>query len=339
MFKNKSVKNLLKANPKALRGLHKISGMDFSNVFLCMEFTENFTHKKILKIFNDYAKLIDNKNIEDYNVYILWEDSHWNDLFFAEVKWNKFNVTKDEINCNSLSYDYNLSMQWSKGGFEKIRKNPNIHWWLIAQPKCMAFKRNTKWLSTTDSDKYTRYHITEVRHYAERCGGQRYVGHVYVQQNHRRNDRPFDRYSTYYKVKAENLNEYIIDKSGYFKDNIRFNYTQRAEKLRASRAKQNVDSMNLIKLLDPVLSEISNLKTALMTASCTESTWHDSEKLDAVGSAMQGISELMEKIDNYRKATYDKNWKNYQEVEYALDNFDRRIKRIKDIISEGGIQV
>ena len=349
MYKNQATINLMRFNNKAFKGLHNLSHMNFEDLFICMEFAENFTHKRVLDKFSKRANELNNASafkdiplsIEDYNVYILWEDtrSYFNNhMLIAEVDKYGFNVTRESMNWNS-GYSYNLNNLYTKSDFEEQRKNPKVHWWLVAQPKNMALQNNTTGLPDIVTDSWMRYHVTDISHYFKSFGGgQKYIGMITVQQNHRRNDRPFNIYDYYGDTKAEDVNE-LIDKSGYFKYNVHRRYYRRLRELRKDRAKQIVDNMNCIEMLKPIQSVFNDIKDILYALVMDKTTWNDSKKLEVVSHAMDNVADFTEKLDNYIAVSNDKHWVNCEEVKKCLDNFNARLRRIKEIMREGDISV
>lgn len=345
MFMSTSARNLLSLNKKALMEIHKISGMNFDDLFICQEYTENFTLNKVMKKFDECVQRCsfkeDSTNIRDYNVYVLFKRTDWGckDLMIAQVKNYGFLVTKEEIGCGYLR---NINTYWRKADFEKQRKDVNTHWWIIAQPKRMAFvnkKKETSPKLAFETDKYTRYHVNDISYYGKSCGsGQKYVSRITVQPTHRRNDYPIYKYDRYGGIRAEDIDT-LIDKSGYFKNNIHDEYTYRANVLRNQKAKQAVDKFDCLKALEPYTNELNRIKDIMYKEAMDKSTWDDHDKLDTVAHIMDNISDFMYKINCYIKVSDNRDWNNQNQVESNLNNFNERLNRLKKIMKEGGIFV
>lgn len=350
MYKSDATKNLMNLNKKVFTGLHKLSNMNFEDLFICMEFTENFTHKRVLDRLKSYIKFLNNASafqdvptgIEDYNIFLIWEDTRYycnNQMNIAQVDSKGFKVTRDDMTIGYYNlYKHGLHAVYTKSDFEEQRKNPNIHWWVVAQQKDMAIKNNTEGIPDIRTDSWIRYHVTDVHNFSRDWGKEKYIARITVQQSHRRNDEPFNIYDFYGDVKVEDMDK-LMDKSGYFKQNIHRKYARRLRELKSERAKHEVDNIDCIEKLAPVQIEFNRIKDILYTLASDKATWNDDKKLEVVAHAMDNMADFTTKINNYIAVSNDKHWTNCTELYKCLDNFTARLGRIKEIMREGDICV
>lgn len=205
---NTPLSNLLKENRKALQGLHAISGMDFQKPFTIIECTGNFTYNSIL---NALGK----PDLDEVNIFVMYKSSkgwemNYNNLAHI-IKGGKFESQRGEIEY----YESVCGWRWfdtaiGKGTFEKIRKDKNCHYWIIAQERKYAVQSELKAV-----DYSVRYR-TKID-YGNYCA------------------IPYDKNGDWYYDNVCNLSStYNFDKSGY--TSLVNNYDSRVRKLKAERS-------------------------------------------------------------------------------------------------------
>ena len=160
MLKEKALTNLLGKNRKVCKLLHDMANIDWENPVSVTEYTGKFTFNSISKEVNR----ITGKGIEGYTVFLLYwktEGCFRDRLYLVEVDVSNFNVLKDDIRNGKLisSYYDKVELEYSKGDFEKARKNDTLNYWLIIQSKEMENHRQPVY------DESARYKVLDFSSY------------------------------------------------------------------------------------------------------------------------------------------------------------------------------
>lgn len=206
---NTPLSNLLKENSKALQGLHAIADMDFQKPFTVIECIGNFTYNSILNV-------LGKPDLEEVNVFVMYKSLKScfpNDNNLAHVIEGKFETQRNDIE----GYESVCGWRWfdtaiGKGTFEKIRKDKNCHYWIIAQERKYAVQSELKAV-----DYSVRYR-TKIEY-----------GNYYTIPYDKNGDWYYDSIVRNYHGKPENF----PDKSGYCNTN---DYPIRVRKLKAERS-------------------------------------------------------------------------------------------------------
>ena len=211
---NTAIKNLLLAEPKALKNLHRVSHIDWKQPASVTEYSGKFTHKSILK---EISTIINGDDINNYNIFLLYklnlDTFRWksNYLYIAQVNSQKFLITRDEIkNYTKHSLSYYFDVEHCKGDFEKYRKDEGTHYWLIIQSKAMEN------YNAPNYDEADRYICNKDR-------GNTYFKPMYANYSESSNE-------TYGKIPEE------LDKSGYKVQRVRAEYRRRLAEIRREKS-------------------------------------------------------------------------------------------------------
>ena len=230
---NQTIRNLFELAPRAFQCLHSIRKMDFEKDFYISENIGKFTYKKVTKLIEELTgKSYIRRN--DFNAFIIFKPIgfYYREAYLVEVSSYDFRVTREEIGCGGISYRYDIDTFWRKSDFEKQRKNENLHWFLIVQ--------DGEYISHRIADKtvtsMTRLKVLDVGEYVESAGSsQSYVARINVKLVDRPNDDSFEVYDTYGKVPIEKVHT-ILDKSGYYKADIKREYQRRINKIKSDKS-------------------------------------------------------------------------------------------------------
>lgn len=235
MNKNKALSNLIKANGKICAYLHCIANIDWQAEFSVTEYTGKFTYKSLVKQITEAT----GTGIEGYNIFLLYKPSlkeySWRNgkLHIAEVCEDGIMCLKEDIRGGRHSmYSYDIDTVYSKGDFEKIRKDTNTHYWLIIQAEALENHRPRQYNAAE------RYTITKYSTFTSK--GTEYIHDYNIKPIHKNypaiSISPNGSGNTLYtRIKA--THKYcLVDKSGYRVDLIRDAYAQKVRKIKAERS-------------------------------------------------------------------------------------------------------
>lgn len=281
------LKNLLAMNRKALIGLHNIGWLDFQKPYLISEYHGNFTANSIFKAMN-----IDKWDAKAYNIYILYTDprpySTRNELYLARLNGDwKFESERKNISGYEAAYGWRwLDTKIGKATFEEIRKNPECHYFVIAQEKAYENRRGKVVdLSARFKPIYSEYNPEKLD---------------YIVPTGRRVDNYYDNIMEIWRYGTPRY-KYELDKSGYLVSEIRSRYQQRAKKLRAERSAKAAaawDNTETIKRIDERVARINQAVVKLLT--------ENPEMVDygAICDAGHKLQWIKNDIARIRKNTY-----------------------------------
>lgn len=146
MFNN-ALKNLLTENKNALQFVNSAAGMDFTKPFKVYEGRGPVTVNKIKKtVAADIPGAV--------NIAVLMHKSHFNSLFYCYIKSGK--LRGDRV--AALPYwDYNIDWFWGVRPVEDARKDPDNHYYIVAQSAKYELPRRAR-----DTDYTARYCVVNV---------------------------------------------------------------------------------------------------------------------------------------------------------------------------------
>lgn len=232
---NTPLSNLLKENRKALQGLHAIAGMDFQKPFHIIEAIGNFTYNSVMN-------LLGKPDLDEVNIFVMYKSSKgwemsYNNLAHV-IKRGKFETQRNDIE----GYESACGWRWfdtaiGKGTFEKIRKDKNCHYWIIAQERKYAVQSELKVVD------YSIRYRTKIDH-----------GNYYAIPYHKNGD-------WYYDNVCNLSSKYNLDKSGY--TSLVNNYDSRVRKLKAERSAAEAAKFDNTEKLREFTERINHCNEAL----------------------------------------------------------------------------
>lgn len=311
------LKNLLAMNRKALIGLHNIGWLDFQKPYLISEYHGNFTANSIFKAMN-----IDKWDAKAYNIYILYTDprpySTRNELYLARLNGDwKFESERKNISGYEAAHGWRwLDTKIGKATFEEIRKNPECHYFVIAQEKAYENRRGKV------VDLSARFKPI----YASWSKDSKYKSVEAIVPTGRRVDNYYD------NIMQSNRYGYIttyyeLDKSGYLVSENRANYEQRAKKLRAERSAKAAaawDNTETIKGIDERVARINERVAKLLTGKAETIPYND------IGHACDRIYWCNHNIKNIRNNKYD----SMGDIEWSIKQIDKYLTEAEKAIGE-----
>ena len=235
MNKNKALSNLIKANGKICAYLHTIANFDWQAEFFAAEFTDKFTYKSLIKQITE----ITGGSIDNYNIFLLYKPAlkefSWRNekLHIAEVCTDGIMCLKEDIRGGRYSmYHYDIDTVYSKGDFEKIRKDTNTHYWLIIQAEALENHH------TPIYENDERYKVGEFS--TRDSKGKTYIYEYTVKPLHKnyayKSISPNKSGNMVYNNVEAAARYSILDKSGYRVDLIREEYARKVKKIKAERS-------------------------------------------------------------------------------------------------------
>lgn len=209
-----ALKNLLEIQPSALRGLHALAHMDFTQPYFIEEYSGKFTENSILKVVDNYIN--NDFYRSNYNIYVLYKPDinnfRWlsRGIYIAQIRKNTLLCTRDKIKTYDPYFWSKFDVMTMKKDFEEIRKVENTRYWIIIQAKSM--------------EKYTEViYYDKERYYVKEENGNTYV-------------RPMSNNYPYIRAEKITYKEVDIDKSGYNRGIYHDELKQRLAEARRERS-------------------------------------------------------------------------------------------------------
>lgn len=291
---NTPLSNLLKENHKALQGLHAIADMDFQKPFTIIECTGNFTYNSIL---NALGK----PNLDEVNVFVIYKSPKaWcvNYNYLAHlIKGGKTESQRNDIE----GYESVCGWRWfetviGKGTFEKIRKDKNCHYWIIAQERKYAVQFELKAVDYS------------VRYRTKIDGGS-----YYAIPYHKNGDWYYDNITRGYYGKPENF----PDKSGYYNTN---DYPTRVRKLKAKRSAAEAEKFDNTEKLREFTERINHCNEELQIILAGNYLDIDYERIYNVASHLRWIKH------HYKDLKLNK-FKSVSAIQFTLERLEEDISK------------
>ena len=313
------LKNLLAMNRKALIGLHNIGGLDFKKPYMISEYTGNFTANSIFKAMN-----IDKWDAKAYNIYILYTDprpySTGKELYVARLNGDwKFESERKNIAGYEAAHGWRwLDTKIGKSTFEEIRKNPECHYFVIAQEKAY---RNSR-------DKVVDLSARFKPIYASWSKDSKYKSIEAIVPTGRRVDNYYD------NIMQSNRYGYVtpyyeIDKSGYLVSKNRDSYEQRARKLRSERSARAAaawDNTETVKGFDERVARINERVAKLLTGKAETIPYY------TIKDVIYNMDWCNHYIGNIRNNKYD----SMGNIEYAIKTINEYLDKAEKAL--GGLE-
>lgn len=240
----RATKNLLKINPHALQFLHHAAGFDFEKPHTIQEKKGNFTEKTILKETQGenliISLIIKKKSVADWDrvrlYYVTLENDHFNPGRHQTVKYWNFG-----------GFDW----YFSKGDFERARKDKDAVYYIISQEKQLAKEQEP----ARPVDLSRRFDFVT----AKKCGdgrGNTYISEIELKERDKSGGKVTLKTTGGSKATVSD----IIDKSGYIIEITRGRLKAAANKRRAEKAKAEYLSEDRADTVEALAAKIDAIK-------------------------------------------------------------------------------
>lgn len=283
-------KTLLKENKKALQFLHAAHGFDFEKDFFFKREKGRFTY-------NTVKKAIEEKINDNYVAAVLIKESrngwHNQKLHYAKLNGVKF----EPLRANNLNYwKYDIDYFFSIGDFEETRKNGTDTVYIIAQKKEYILPTEKKTVDFSQRFILLEYDWAWTAY----PNGHKYINRIELKATDGKPDvikiEPYNRFYGNEK-KSGNVNDFI-DKSGFLLRDKRFNLLQRANALRAERAKIAVDNKDYSEEENKLNAAIKEAREKLAAELLTIETEEAAQKLEKKLSSLRWALWCLERYNN-----------------------------------------
>ena len=281
-------RTLLKENKKALQFLHAAHGFDFEKDFFFKREKGRFTY-------NTVKKAIEEKIKGDYVAAILVKrNNYWDKaLHHVKMKNGKFYPVNDKT---AKWYNYNIDYFYSIGDFEETRKNGTDTVYIIAQKKENILPTEKKNVDYSQRFILSKYDWAWTAY----PNGNKYINRIELKTTDGKLDivkiEPYNRFYGNEK-KSGDINDFI-DKSGFLLRDKRFNLLQRANALRAERAKIAVDNKDYSEEENKLNAAIKEAREKLAAELLTIETEEAAQKLEKKLSSLRGALWHLERYNN-----------------------------------------
>ena len=300
-----ALENLLNENRKALQGLHAIVGMDFEKPFQIISDTGSFTYNSVLNI-------LGKPDLDKEDVFVIYQSSKsWNKrkTYLAHViKYGKFETLREDIEGYQTAYGWRwFSEVFTKGDFEKIRKDKEKRYWIISQERKYIIPKKQNEVDYSERMRF-KVEFGKVQYAMPyNKNGDWYYNNVI----HR------DFYGRYYPYTN-------IDKSGYFNTN---NYYSRADALRAERSAMEAAKFDNTEKLKEYTDRINHLNEAMQIILA-------GKFLDINYRKVIDIMNYLRWIKGEYKVLMENNFKSVSCIEGTLKYLDDKISDAEKCLNE-----
>ena len=315
-----AIKNLLSINRKAFRFLHGAEGFDFEQPYFITEQPGKFTINTVKKAVQARTNPAECKIV----VFVVpTKTSHRSGLYFATLERGKFNGCRiDGVNYwdyRTGNYENDIDYCYGFGDFEDLRKNQTEKIFIIAQEKAHIEKPKKKEL-----DLFARYTLINAKKHGDGRGNT-YIGEMDLKATDGSSARfEYRPYSSFYGYETKSADiESFIDNSGYLLRPHRFELIQKANKLRADRAKAGADSADFTKETKELQEFIEKARGILSGAvlTCNDSTAADelTSKMKSFSYALYYFAEYEKKIASKQYASIDRITADIEDIKTKLN--------------------
>lgn len=271
-MENTALKNLLAINRKALQGLHAIGHMDFTQPYTLIEKHGKFTYKSVM---NDLGNI----DTRDYNIYLIYAETDTDTIgrkrtssYLVEIYNGDFHVDRDTIINYRTAYGWRYFHEINmKKTFERYRKNPEGHYFIIAQER--------------EAENYRAKSIPLAGRFrvSHECSYTRVL--------------PYDRNGDWY---YNNVSGVVgtIDKSGYSTEIN--NYPDRLKEIRRKKSQEQAKAWNGSAIFKAFESRLNTVRTVLgnLLATTAECDYK------AIAEAARQLGYAADAIGNFNKEKY-----------------------------------
>lgn len=308
---NEHITQLLNINNKALKFAHDACGFDFQKDFFITSGEGRFTY-------NTITKTISENITSPYTAIVMMKSNRNYDrkkLFFVATDKGKFSPLRME---NISYWNYNIDYFFGVGDFENARKNCTEKFFIIAQKN--EFIAPVVKSKNIDLDQRFKYLHTPY----DKAGDGK--GNTWINRLNLMlldgSAKKFEYKPEY--LKTEELNN-IIDKSGYLVCSRRDELKNRANGLRAERAKSKALATDYTERETAIYNSIEEAKKRL--AKCLVEC-----------SSVKEYDTIHKKVDIIRWVVFDmglhaeyrqnKKYRNIADIENRLSDVESKLKEI-----------
>ena len=319
-----NIKEILKSNQTALRGMHDVFGYDFCKPFKIVKICGNFTVNSICKIAEKNGYSTDEKS----QIVILTRRTdtinyYHSTLKAVEILGNDFNVKFTRRiphyhNCKHMPFDD----FYAKSCFHDFRKETDCETYIFLQSS--EFKKLPK---ESKLNLNERFKIKKVN-YCRDINGKKRINEIDIIRTEGKGEKFTYEVSSFYgswnKPQEEDVN-YFFDKSGYYARERRESLINRAKQIRAERKKEEYKRIDNSCKIEELQQLIDNKKMEIVQQLINAKTSDDIRTVEKSLAYWKGLGGIYSDFERYVESSKAKKYNSIEESDSAYNYIKRKI--------------